>query len=38
LIGSRERLVEMGESARGFARPDAARMLVDLLFEAEGTR
>jgi UDP-N-acetylglucosamine--N-acetylmuramyl-(pentapeptide) pyrophosphoryl-undecaprenol N-acetylglucosamine transferase len=38
LIASRARLVEMAESARGFARPDAARMLVDLLFEAEGTR
>ena len=38
LIGSRERLVEMGRSARSFARPDAAERLADLLFEAEGTR
>jgi UDP-N-acetylglucosamine--N-acetylmuramyl-(pentapeptide) pyrophosphoryl-undecaprenol N-acetylglucosamine transferase len=31
-------LAEMGESARAFARPDAAKLLADLLFEAEGTR
>jgi UDP-N-acetylglucosamine--N-acetylmuramyl-(pentapeptide) pyrophosphoryl-undecaprenol N-acetylglucosamine transferase len=38
LLGDRRRLVEMGENARAFARPDAARLLADLLFEAEGTR
>ena len=38
LLGDRRRLVEMGESARSFARPDAAKLLADLLFEAEGTR
>ncbi|HEX9147944.1 MAG TPA: glycosyltransferase, partial [Thermoanaerobaculia bacterium] len=38
LIGSRPRLVAMGERARAFARPDAAKILADLLFEAEGTR
>ena len=38
LVGSRARLAGMGESARAFARPDAAKVLVDLLFEAEGTR
>ncbi|HEX9687597.1 MAG TPA: undecaprenyldiphospho-muramoylpentapeptide beta-N-acetylglucosaminyltransferase [Thermoanaerobaculia bacterium] len=31
-------LAGMGESARAFARPDAAKLLADLLFEAEGTR
>jgi UDP-N-acetylglucosamine--N-acetylmuramyl-(pentapeptide) pyrophosphoryl-undecaprenol N-acetylglucosamine transferase len=36
LLGDRERLAEMGERARTFARPDAARMLVDLMFAAEG--
>ena len=38
LLGDRPRLVAMGESARPFARPDAAKLLADLLFEAEGTR
>jgi UDP-N-acetylglucosamine--N-acetylmuramyl-(pentapeptide) pyrophosphoryl-undecaprenol N-acetylglucosamine transferase len=38
LLGNRRRLAEMGENARAFARPDAARLLADLLFEAEGTR
>ncbi|HEY3172293.1 MAG TPA: undecaprenyldiphospho-muramoylpentapeptide beta-N-acetylglucosaminyltransferase [Thermoanaerobaculia bacterium] len=38
LLGDRRRLVAMGESARSFARPEAARLLADLLFEAEGTR
>jgi UDP-N-acetylglucosamine--N-acetylmuramyl-(pentapeptide) pyrophosphoryl-undecaprenol N-acetylglucosamine transferase len=38
LLGDRRRLTEMGEAARAFARPDAARLLADLLFEAEGTR
>jgi UDP-N-acetylglucosamine--N-acetylmuramyl-(pentapeptide) pyrophosphoryl-undecaprenol N-acetylglucosamine transferase len=38
LITDRGRLVEMGESIRAFARPDAARLLADLLFEAEGAR
>ena len=36
LFGDRTRLSEMGERARTFARPDAARKIVDLLFEAEG--
>ena len=36
LLGDRGRLVAMGENARAFARPDAARLLADLLFEAEG--
>ena len=35
LFARREALVEMGEKARKFARPDAARLLADLLFEAE---
>lgn len=38
LLAGRRRLAEMGEAARSFARPDAARLLADLLFEAEGTR
>jgi UDP-N-acetylglucosamine--N-acetylmuramyl-(pentapeptide) pyrophosphoryl-undecaprenol N-acetylglucosamine transferase len=38
LITDRRRLVEMGKSARSFAKPDAARLLADLLFEAEGAR
>jgi UDP-N-acetylglucosamine:LPS N-acetylglucosamine transferase len=38
LLADRGRLVAMGENARAFARPDAARLLADLLFEAEGTR
>ena len=37
-FADRGRLIEMGENARAFARPDAARLLADLLFEAEGTR
>jgi UDP-N-acetylglucosamine--N-acetylmuramyl-(pentapeptide) pyrophosphoryl-undecaprenol N-acetylglucosamine transferase len=37
-FGDRSRLIDMGENARAFARPDAARLLADLLFEAEGTR
>jgi len=38
LLADRARLHEMGERARGFARPDAAKRLADLLFEAEGAR
>jgi UDP-N-acetylglucosamine--N-acetylmuramyl-(pentapeptide) pyrophosphoryl-undecaprenol N-acetylglucosamine transferase len=38
LLGDRGRLTDMGENARAFARPEAARLLTDLLFEAEGTR
>jgi UDP-N-acetylglucosamine--N-acetylmuramyl-(pentapeptide) pyrophosphoryl-undecaprenol N-acetylglucosamine transferase len=38
LLGDRGHLIAMGENARAFARPDAARLLADLLFEAEGTR
>jgi UDP-N-acetylglucosamine--N-acetylmuramyl-(pentapeptide) pyrophosphoryl-undecaprenol N-acetylglucosamine transferase len=38
LIGNRERLVEMGKNALALARPDAAKILADLLFEAEGTK
>jgi UDP-N-acetylglucosamine--N-acetylmuramyl-(pentapeptide) pyrophosphoryl-undecaprenol N-acetylglucosamine transferase len=38
LIGDRRRLVAMGESIRSFARPDAAKLLADLLFEAEGAQ
>jgi len=38
LLADRQRLVAMGESARSFARPEAAKLLADLLFEAEGTR
>lgn len=38
LLGDRRRLAAMGEKARTFARPDAARLLADLLFEAEATR
>jgi UDP-N-acetylglucosamine--N-acetylmuramyl-(pentapeptide) pyrophosphoryl-undecaprenol N-acetylglucosamine transferase len=37
LFQKREVLVAMGERARTFARPDAARLLADLLFEAEET-
>jgi UDP-N-acetylglucosamine--N-acetylmuramyl-(pentapeptide) pyrophosphoryl-undecaprenol N-acetylglucosamine transferase len=36
LLGDRARLVAMGENARGFARPEAAKALADLLFDAEG--
>jgi UDP-N-acetylglucosamine--N-acetylmuramyl-(pentapeptide) pyrophosphoryl-undecaprenol N-acetylglucosamine transferase len=35
LLENRPRLVAMGERARAFARPDAARELARLLFEAE---
>ncbi|HYR46577.1 MAG TPA: undecaprenyldiphospho-muramoylpentapeptide beta-N-acetylglucosaminyltransferase [Thermoanaerobaculia bacterium] len=35
LLSDRDRLVAMGQSARGLASPDAARRLADLLFEAE---
>jgi UDP-N-acetylglucosamine--N-acetylmuramyl-(pentapeptide) pyrophosphoryl-undecaprenol N-acetylglucosamine transferase len=38
LVGDRPRLARMGENARAFARPDAAKIIADLLFEAEGTR
>jgi UDP-N-acetylglucosamine--N-acetylmuramyl-(pentapeptide) pyrophosphoryl-undecaprenol N-acetylglucosamine transferase len=38
LVGDRARLVEMGQKARALARPDAARDLARLLFEAEATR
>ena len=38
LFADRGRLVEMAGNACAFARPDAARLLADLLFEAEGTR
>ncbi len=38
LLADRGRLVDMAGNARAFARPDAARLLADLLFEAEGTR
>lgn len=35
LLERRAELGRMGEKARSFARPDASRLLVDLLFEAE---
>ncbi|MGH9367685.1 MAG: undecaprenyldiphospho-muramoylpentapeptide beta-N-acetylglucosaminyltransferase [Thermoanaerobaculia bacterium] len=35
LFADRRRLVQMGERARAFARPEAAKLLADLLFEAE---
>jgi UDP-N-acetylglucosamine--N-acetylmuramyl-(pentapeptide) pyrophosphoryl-undecaprenol N-acetylglucosamine transferase len=35
ILANRRRLCEMGERARSFARPDAAKRLADLLFEAE---
>lgn len=38
LFERRDELARMGEKARAFARPDAARLLADLLFEAEGTK
>lgn len=38
LLSDRGRLAEMGRIVRAFARPDAAKALADLLFEAEGTR
>jgi len=38
LFERRDELARMGEQARAFARPDAARLLADLLFEAEGTK
>jgi len=37
LLTDRPLLARMGEAARAFARPDAARLLADLLFEAEET-
>jgi UDP-N-acetylglucosamine--N-acetylmuramyl-(pentapeptide) pyrophosphoryl-undecaprenol N-acetylglucosamine transferase len=37
LFEDRHWLVEMGRSARAFARPEAAKLLADLLFEAEET-
>ena len=38
LFERRDELARMGEKARAFARPDASRLLADLLFEAEGTK
>lgn len=38
LLADRGRLVDMAGNARAFARPDAAGLLADLLFEAEGSR
>jgi UDP-N-acetylglucosamine--N-acetylmuramyl-(pentapeptide) pyrophosphoryl-undecaprenol N-acetylglucosamine transferase len=38
LFERRDELARMGEKARTFARPDASRLLADLLFEAEETR
>lgn len=38
LFERREELARMGERARSFARPDASRLLADLLFEAEEAR
>jgi UDP-N-acetylglucosamine--N-acetylmuramyl-(pentapeptide) pyrophosphoryl-undecaprenol N-acetylglucosamine transferase len=35
LLADRARLVAMGQAARRLARPDAARRLADLIFEAE---
>lgn len=35
LFSDRQRLAKMGENARKLAKPQAAKMLVDLLFEAE---
>jgi UDP-N-acetylglucosamine--N-acetylmuramyl-(pentapeptide) pyrophosphoryl-undecaprenol N-acetylglucosamine transferase len=35
LFSDREHLVTMGENARKFAKPQAAKLLADLLFEAE---
>jgi len=37
LLADRTLLSRMGEAARTFARPDAARLLAELLFEAEAT-
>lgn len=37
LFRRRDALVAMGEKARTFARPNASRLLADLLFEAEDT-
>ena len=37
LLERRDALVARGEKARAFARPDASRLLADLLFEAEET-
>ena len=38
LVGDRARLAAMGQKAKALARPDAARDLARLLFEAEATR
>jgi UDP-N-acetylglucosamine:LPS N-acetylglucosamine transferase len=38
LVGDRARLATMGQKARTLARPDAARDLARLLFEAERSR
>ncbi len=38
LVGDRARLAAMGQKARALAKPDAARDLARLLFEAEATR
>lgn len=38
LLADRPRLTAMAENARAFARPEAAKLLADLLFEAEATR
>ena len=38
LVADRQRLCEMGRRARSFARPDAAKRLAELLFEAEDAR
>jgi UDP-N-acetylglucosamine--N-acetylmuramyl-(pentapeptide) pyrophosphoryl-undecaprenol N-acetylglucosamine transferase len=37
-LSDRAKLVAMGQKARGLAKPDAARDLARLLFEAEGRR
>jgi UDP-N-acetylglucosamine--N-acetylmuramyl-(pentapeptide) pyrophosphoryl-undecaprenol N-acetylglucosamine transferase len=38
LLGERERLVAMAQKIRSLAKPDAARDLARLVFEAEETR
>ena len=37
LLADREKLSRMGEAARAFGRPDAAKRIAELLFEAEAT-